>query len=86
MPIFDVRYADGSTVSVEAPEGASQGQIAALANQRRMAAMPPGPSAPAPAERDVTAEAEARLGFGLQTSISRLLCLCLVALCYTCGN
>jgi hypothetical protein len=58
MPIFDVRYADGSTVSVEAPAGASQSQIAQLANQRRMATAQTFQRAP---EQDVTAEAEARL-------------------------
>jgi len=62
MPIFDVRYADGSTISVEAPQGASQEQIAQLANQRRRAMAPPPAATPQiPARQDVTAQAEERL-------------------------
>ena len=66
MPIFDVRYVDGLTVSVEAPEGASQEQITGLANQRRSEMVQTRPLArERPPARDriaeARAEAEARL-------------------------
>jgi hypothetical protein len=58
MPIFDVRYADGSTVAVEAPQGTPQEQIVLLANERRRAGtVPPAATPQAPAEQDVTAQA-----------------------------